>query len=221
MCPMDDHSPYGPNEQSSFEVQAAGEWDGTHRVQSNKMLSSMHPRHAVHEIDGIQEMDQDEDLAKPHWEGLSSHYKNGKQWRVCSHGGAGWVVKAGSNNPPLCGAICSPRWGIAIFSPVSPKKQSNSRSNEGVIFFKSIPNSEQSTWRMLVPRAVPWGATSFLQHVACLLPVASILPFAQADGPWLGQVQPSLRALAGSGHPTSLSKRHKSLFFCLFFTGGN
>lgn len=102
MCPMDDHSPYGPNEQSSFEAQAAGEWDGTHRVQSNKMFSSIHLRHAVHEIDGIQEMDQDENLAKSHWKGLSSHYKNGKQWRVCSHGEAGWVVKAGSNNPPLC-----------------------------------------------------------------------------------------------------------------------
>lgn len=102
MCPMEDHSPYGPNEQSSFEAQAAGEWDGTHRFQSNKMFSSIYLGHAVHEIEGIQEMDQDEDLAKPPWKGPSSHYKNGKQWRACSHGEAGQVVKAGSNTPALC-----------------------------------------------------------------------------------------------------------------------
>lgn len=52
-----------------------------------------------------------------------------------------------------------------------------------------------------------------------LVPCLSPPSFAQADGPWPGQVQLSPRALAGSGHPTTLGKWHKSLF--VFFTGGN
>lgn len=67
MCTTEDHSPYGAKGQSSssFEAQAAGEWEGTHQVQSDKMFSSVSSPRTLHKMDGIQEMDQDGDLARP------------------------------------------------------------------------------------------------------------------------------------------------------------
>lgn len=173
------------------------------------MFSFISPPHTLCGIDGIQEMDQrlvKKDLC------LTTKMESSEEFAAMGRLDATLKQRV-IPSPALW--LWSPMqfsMGNNNFLPSPLKKQSDSRSNVGMIFLSRYQVQSTLPGQCLVPRAVPSEPISFLQHTACPLPVASILPFAHADALRPRQVRLNPRALAGSGHPTSLGKWHKSLF---------